>query len=375
MILDRVKEFLRTLPDKRGREAVKAYGAVALALFLFGGAVALAYNTFLTPGGLQPGNSTSSATPKAAQEARDIPGPINGVLFTASEAKAWQKRRPLAAVIENHNDARPQSGLSNADLVYETLAEGGITRYLAFYLTNFSNVYLGPVRSMRTYFLDWLEEYDALASHVGGNMDALDRIGPEGVKDLDQFSLGNPTYGRTTDRFAPHNVYTTTDDLWRAAAKRNYNGASSFQSWKFKDEATASARPSAQVLRLGFLGDPNYKVTWTYSQEVNSYLRSIGGQDDTDRNNNQRVFAKTIVIELVSYQTGTTRIGESTVILGDKGSGKAYVFTDGVVKEGTWKKDNTADRTKFLDKDGQEIPFNRGPIWVEAVPTSSPVEF
>lgn len=375
MVLDRIKTFLQTLPDKRGKEAVKAYGVVVVLLFLLGGGIALIYNFFLAPGGLQPGATTSSAVARTAEEARDIPGPINGVLFTASEAKAWQNRRPLAVVIENHRDARPQSGLSSADVVYEALAEGGITRYLAVYLTNLNTVGLGPIRSVRTYFLDWLQEYDAPVAHVGGNMDALDRIGPEKVKDLDQFFLGTSTYERTSDRAAPHNVYTNTDLLWKAAEKKGFTGASSIRSWKFKEEATASARPSAQVLKVGFLNDPSYKVTWAYSQEANTYLRSLGGKDDADRNNNQRIFAKTVLVQFVSYNTGVTRIGESTVILGTTGSGKAYVFTDGVVTEGTWSKTSRTDRTVFKTKDGVEIPFNRGPIWVEVVPASSPVDF
>jgi hypothetical protein len=376
MVLDRILTWFRSLPGLRGRQAVRAYGILGAGLFLFGGVVALAYNyVFLPQQPVAPNvTATVAATPKP-QEARDIPGPLNGLFFTATEAKTWQGRHPLAVIIENHLDARPQSGLSQADVVYEALAEGGITRQLALYLTNLSPVYLGPIRSMRTYFLDWLEEVDGLAVHVGGNMDALDRIHPEGVKDLDQFGLGAPTYQRTTDRYAPHNVYTSTDRLWAAAASRGFTGSSNFQSWPFKNEAMGSARPSSQILRLSFLGDPNYKVVWTYEPATNFYLKAVGGVNFIDRNNNQVISAKTVVVQVASFVNSTTRIGESTLVMADIGSGKAYVFTDGVVTPATWSKKSRTDRTTFVDKSGAEVPFNRGQIWIEVVPPTSTVDF
>lgn len=375
MILARLKVFFQTLPAKRGREAIKAYAFLSLPIFLLAGGAFLVTHVFLTPAGTQSANLHQVTAAKAAAPARDIPGPINGLLFTAEEAKVWQNRRPLAVVIENFApDARPQSGLVNADLVYETLAEGGITRYLALYLTNLGPVTLGPIRSVRTYFLDWAEEYDAAIAHVGGNHDALVRIRPEGVKDLDEF--WTPGYSRVSNRVAPHNVYTNTDNLWGVAQRLGYTGASSFQSWKFKEEAPVSARPAAQVLKLGFLGNPDYAVTWAYSTKDNEYLRSVGGREDVDKNNYQRIVAKTVVVEEVIFQTGKTDIGENTVILGDKGSsGRAIVFTDGVATEGTWSKGSTTDRTIFKDKNGVEIPFNRGPIWIEVVPVGSPGEY
>ena len=117
--------------------------------------------------------------------------------------------RPITAiVIENHPDARPQSGLSQAGVVYEALAEGGITRFLAFFGDQQAGN-LGPVRSVRTYFVDWTLEFDAPLAHAGGNADALDLIGPLGMKNMDGLGIGAPTFYRTNDRYAPHNLYTS----------------------------------------------------------------------------------------------------------------------------------------------------------------------
>lgn len=376
MVLSKVSTFLKSLPRLRGREAVKAYGLLGMGLFLFGGVLALAYNfIFLPSSTLNPGGvGTGSGLPREAVEARDIPGPINGVFFTATEAKIWQNRRPLGVILENHVNSRPQSGLSSADVVYEALAEGGITRTLAMYLTNLTPVSLGPVRSMRIYFLDWLQEYEAVAAHVGGNSVAMQRIGAEGVRNIDQFYNG-ATYDRVTDRPSPHNVYTTTERLWQTAERKGYTGPSTFPSWKFKDEATASARPTSQTLRLGFLGYPSYKVAWNYNSADNTYQRSVGGNPDIDRGNNQPVAAKTIVVAVMDYKTGLSYPGDVAAKITNIGTGKAYVLTDGVVTEGTWSKKSRTDRTIFKDAAGVEIPFNRGPIWVEIVPPNTPVEF
>lgn len=374
MLLDKIRGWFVVLPTLRGWPAARAYTIITLSLFLFGGILAVTYNFFFLQGKLNPGDLGNLSVMPTPVEAKDVPGPINGILYTATEAKVWQSKRPLAVVVENHADSRPQSGLSSADAVYEAIAEGGITRFLALYLTNSVPVSLGPVRSMRIYFLDWLEEYDAVASHVGGNVVAISRIGPEKVKDLDQFYNAS-TYDRTKDRLAPHNVYTTTERLWTTAEAKGFGGLPSFRIWKFKDEAQGTERPTSQILRLGFGGKDSYKVTWTYSQEKNSYLRSVAGAPQIDRNNNLQIEAKTVVVAVMTYQTGLSFLGDPAARIGTIGSAVAHVFTDGVVTTGTWSKASRTDRTIITSANGQEIPFNRGPIWIEVVPTGSEVSF
>jgi len=301
-----------------------------------------------------------------------VPGPVNGLPFTRDEAKAWQGRRPLAVIIENSTDARPQSGLSEADVVYEALAEGGITRYLALYVTNTDAVRVGPVRSVRVYFLDWLEEYGAVAVHVGGNYHALDRIGPEAVPDLDQSYTGGTTFERTSDRVAPHNVYTSTDRLWAAADAAGYGPPLEFESWTFKGDAAYGEAASVRTLRLGFLGDPGYVVDWTYSPTDNSYRRAVGGKPDIDRGNTTQVKAKTVIVQEVPYQFFGR---ESALDMGDIGTGKAHILMDGTEIEATWTKPSTTGRTVFTDAGGRPVPINRGQVWVEVVPPGSAVTF
>jgi len=159
--------------------------------------------------------------------------PLNGALYSKQQRDWWEKHRPLGVMIENHSDSRPQSGLSGADVVYEAVAEGGITRFLVmFYCQDAGQV--GPVRSARTYYIDFVSEYgnNPLYAHVGGAnqpgpADALSQINTYGwgsYNDMNQFSIGFPTFWRDSDRLGhatatEHTMYSTVQKLWDYAAK------------------------------------------------------------------------------------------------------------------------------------------------------------
>jgi len=144
--------------------------------------------------------------------------PLNGALYTKAEKNVWESRRPLAVMIENHQESRPQSGLSDADVIYEAVAEGGITRFMALFYCNAAayEPIVGPVRSARTYFLDWASEYNfPLYAHVGGAntpgpANALGQIGDYGWgtnNDLNQFSIGYPTPQQTISVVITRSVF------------------------------------------------------------------------------------------------------------------------------------------------------------------------
>ena len=158
-------------------------------IFYFSTYLVVSFVSFLTFAKLMPVTSKSTVTPveQKTNDVAKVPGvlsfegpkteicPLNGEKFTREEKEIWSTRRPLTVMIENHLDSRPQSGLSNADIVYEAVAEGGITRFMGVFYCNAvkgaSNKYdVGPVRSARTYFLDLASEYAdyPLYTHVGG---------------------------------------------------------------------------------------------------------------------------------------------------------------------------------------------------------------
>jgi hypothetical protein len=201
-----LKEKFTNLPP--AKKILVVVLVVVLGGFAIWAGYEFGFKKTLSDGSLSPKGKLVSGKP---DEPVNFPNPITGVLFKKSEAQSWANRLPLGVIIENHNSVRPQSGLSKADIVYEALAEGGITRFLAIYLQEDST--LGPVRSNRPYFLSWLSEYDAAYAHVGGSPDAQARIKEYNIKDLDQFFIGAPTYERVGYRAAPHNVYTNTEKL------------------------------------------------------------------------------------------------------------------------------------------------------------------
>src|SRR5438876_9097567 len=168
-----------------------------------------------------------------------VASPLNGVMLDRAAFDALQQRAPLAVMIENHPDARPQSGLNQADLVYEAIAEGGITRYMAVYWST-EAARIQYVRPARSQYIQWAAELGAVSNHWG-QVEAPVRgdVWPVptrlGVRDLNGLILGEEVGYRDESRFAPHNVFTDTGLLWRSAQARGLNGPPVLDSWTFKE--------------------------------------------------------------------------------------------------------------------------------------------
>lgn len=311
---------------------------------------------------------TTAKTTKSTPKPATAPSPLTGVEVDPAAAK----QPVVAVVIENfYPDARPQSGLSDAGVVYEALAEGGITRYLALYQDHLPSD-IGPVRSLRTYFIDWGLEHNAPVAHVGGNKDALDLIGPLGMKNLDQFYNGS-YFRRVSSRYAPHNVYITGPQMAKLLSDRGYGGPPDFTPWPRKSD-TKQPNLTASTITVNFSG-VDYQAKFDYDPATNSYVRSIRNTADIDANNKTTIKPKNIIVMYMPTQYGATRIGESTVIMQTVGSGKALVFMDGVAVEATWKKADHKARTQYFDASGTEIKLNRGKTWVSVVPTGKEVSY
>lgn len=327
--------------------------------------------------------------------------PLNGQMFTKGEKEIWEKRRPLAVMIENHAESRPQSGLSFADLVYEAVAEGGITRFMGVFYCGAAagNVNLAPVRSARAYFLPWVLEYDALYNHVGGagkcndetvdeRAKALCQIGEYKIKDMDQFGISFPTCYRNYDRLdhpvaTEHTMVCLTDKLYKLAADRGWtnvdkngkNWDTLFEPWKFQAEAKANARGSvASISYVAWKGyEAEYGVKWDYDKTLNIYKRFNGGASHLDLETKEQLIAKNVVI-LFAKETGPVDT-HAHLLYNNIGSGEAIFFMNGLSSSGTWKKATKNTRTKFYDKAGKEINFVPGVVWVSMLPTGTQVTY
>jgi len=275
-------------------------------------------------------------------------------------------------IIENHPDARPQSGLSQAGVVYEANAEGGITRYQAFFLEDRPNA-IGPVRSLRTYFVDWGLEFGASVAHAGGNADALDLIDPLGLHSLNGLNIGAPFFYRTTDRYAPHNFYTSSDLLLQLVNSRGWNHPATFTPSPRQADAP-TANPPHPNIHIDFSYN-GYQVDYKYDAGSNDYARWLAGSPHVDANTGAQIHVKNVVVEMMPTSYGYTRIAESTVIMQTVGQGRAMVFRDGQAIEGTWKKDSHAARTRLLDGGGNEIPLDAGNTWYAIVPAGNNVSY
>lgn len=281
---------------------------------------------------------------------------------------------PITAVmIENSEEARPQSGLYDAEIVYEAIAEGGITRFAALY-QNIQSELIGPVRSLRMHFLEWAVPYQASIAHVGGADDALQSVRSE-YRDIDQFFAGN-YYWRTTDRWAPHNVYTDSQHLSELNTSRGYT-SSEFIAWprKLPDDAeepdtTDDTTPDATNISFDF-SSAFFSVAYSYDAETNTYKRNLAGQPHLDREKGQIAPAVVIVIEVDQ----TLRPGSSYTNMVTSGTGQAYIFQNGKVITATWSKPDRNHPLALLDANGAEIPLEAGQTWVSAIPAGNNISW
>lgn len=291
------------------------------------------------------------------------PEPIISKL-TGMEVTAKQAARPVTAVtIENSPDARPQSGLADAGVVFESNVEGSITRFLALYQEDMPKQ-IGPIRSVRRNHIDWILSFDAAVAHVGGSPFALARVRNEGVKDLDQFQ--NPeAYRRVNTRFAPHNMYSTRKDLLNVHKKRGYN-TSKFKGF-VRQVPKPADKPNATQIDVQ-ISSPLYNVRFEYDKKTNTYKRFMGGVPHVDEQTNKQITSDVVVVLVADYRRdGIYSVYQST------GSNTAFIYQDGTVIKGKWEKPNKKTNYRFGDKNGLPIGLNPGKTWITLAKNASDV--
>jgi hypothetical protein len=355
------KLSLRTSPWKRFSTWVTTrpkWILVIGALLIVGGAAAVTISVLN-----QPKEAPQVTITKPAPKPKPAPvfhSPLTGEKV-ADEAAT--KQAVTAIMIENSPDARPQSGLKQAGVVYEAIAEGGITRFLTLHQQDKPQL-IGPVRSLRMYYVDWLAPYDASVAHVGGSAAALTEIRNGSYRDIDQF-FNAGSYWRANDRYAPHNVYTSFDRLDALNQTKGYT-SSSFTGFKRTDGKPSEA-PNATQVTINISG-PFYNTSYTYDKATNTYTRFLGGAPHLDREDGQ--IAPAVVIAMKVDMTRVMEDGyrESIQTIG---TGSAVIFQNGTAIEATWHKPDRKTGITFTDAEGKDIPLNRGQTWISAVPNGS----
>lgn len=283
--------------------------------------------------------------------------------------------QPVTAVmVENSTFARPQSGLDQAGVVFEALAEGGITRFLALYQDTQPN-YIGPVRSVRPYYIQWSLGFDAAIAHVGGSPLALTDMTTWNVKDLNEFYNAG-AYERISSRDAPHNVYTSIAQLNQLESKKGF-GKSNYTGFPRKKESP-SKTPNATSINVLF-SYSDYNVHYDYDATTNSYKRSEGGAAHMELNKDGtqvQISPKVVVAMVIPYSLGpldSTNANYS--VYGVIGSGAVSVFQDGTVTTGTWTKASNSAQITFTNASGKPLLLNTGQTWIEAIASSSDLNY
>ena len=337
---------------------------------------------------------------------KDQPCPLNGQMYTLSERQAWEKRRPLAVMIENTPDSRPQSGLSDADIVFEAVAEGGITRFMGMFYcgVQVADTTLAPIRSARTYYVDYASGFNLpMYVHVGGAnvpgpTDALGQIGDygwNGENDINQFSVGYPTFVRDYNRLpgreiaTEHTMVTSTEKLWEVATDRDWTNMTparrvgrqtipaaewkeGYKGWTYGEEAPGKGKISS--IGYSFMGGyDDYIVQWNYDAATNSFKRSQGGAAHTDLNNDEQITAKNVVILLTKEQGPVNE--KKHMLYTTTGTGNALVFQNGEVIEAKWSKPTRESELQFTNAKGQALPLVRGLTWISVLGIGAEVNY
>jgi Protein of unknown function (DUF3048) N-terminal domain/Protein of unknown function (DUF3048) C-terminal domain len=350
------------------------------------------------PAAIQPSPAPSSAPtnspPTVAPRPTALPAPTAPLAATASPvpsvpapspnptadpatgapalARGALTRRPIVVMIDNHPDAYPQTGLDRAAVVFEALAEFGVTRFMAVYAPGITPdaPQIGPIRSTRLYFVQWAMGFHPLYAHAGGSPQGLELVqNSDQLINLEALKEANVRYfARSSDRVAPHNLYTSSADLEQAAAALD-GGAYDHPEvgFLFKPDAPVTQRPATQRLDYFFL----YKeddAGWKYDPQSNGYLRLRRGRPARDAATEKQLWTKNVVlIEVAEARIpgdAKGRIDQEVL-----GTGEARVFMDGVERAVKWRKPDAATPLRFYDASGDELRLNAGPVWIVALPS------
>lgn len=259
--------------------------------------------------------------------------------------------------IGNNPSARPQSGLNEAALVYECLAEGGITRLFAGFTHEVDKI--GPVRSARTFYVEIAMGHQTVFAHCGGSSNALALIKNAKAQSLDEIYSAGECFWRSQDRKSPDNLYTSTSRLVEGATRRGYT-LTQLNMW---DEGKLSGQ-SALNLEYDFSDLESYRNVVSYQYKDGAYLRSINGEAHLDASGKQIAPVNLVFMEVtLSYPNGHQAEPEVGLV----GEGKALFASGGLYVTGTWKKASSTAPLQFFSADGTKIALPEGLTWVHMV--------
>ena len=289
-------------------------------------------------------SSTTSSTTKP------YIAPLTGLPDPTGES---QNRPALAVKIGNNPEARPQAGIAEADIMYEEIVEGGITRYMGVYHSTVPER-VGPVRSVRGMDPNIALNWGGVFAYSGGSSANESKIkNTRGIVALNETSAGSGMQ-RDRSRSAPNNLYALPSVLFEKEASPKPPVAQ----FSFSNKVP-SVTTTVSSFVVGFKS--GFACTWTYDAETGKFLRSYGTKPVVDQKGVQAAY-ENIIVQYINYPSESEGI--------TTGSGRVQIFRDGKVVEGTWSRPSTSEPAEFTDADGNTILLKPGRTWVELVSTS-----
>jgi len=276
------------------------------------------------------------------------------------------ERHVTSIMIENSPDARPQSGLYEAGVVFEAIAEGGITRFNALYLESMPG-YIGPIRSVRPYYVSLVAPFHPSFVHAGGSAQGLASLKQLKINDIDH-GANAAAFQRVSSRVAPHNLYSSMAALDKVTKARKYKSGD-FESWPRNRRDKPAEKAKAAKIDFNISG-PLYNVHYDYNKKSNSYKRRMAGKPHVDEKAKKQMNPKVVIALVMKY----SKAGIYSVYH-TGGSGDMYVFQNGSVVKGRWQKSGPKSQFKFVDKDGNDIKLNPGQTWVTLFGSNSQVKY
>ena len=312
--------------------------------------------------------TSTTENSEVMQDAEQETEPVKHVqIYSGSE-------RPIAVMIDNHNQAWPQAGLNKAYMVYEIIVEGGETRLMALFKGQDLSA-IGPVRSSRHYFLDYAMENDAIYVHYGWSPQAQSDISKFGINNINGITESSEIFWRSKDKASPHNAVTSTEKILKSANAKKYRTTSTKESVLNYVVDEFDLEEGTVANKVVIPHSELQKVSYEYDSENKVYKRYARNKAQTDWTTGEAIKTKNIIITLCDNYTLNDGENKGRQGLKNIGTFNGYYITNGKAIKIQCIKSDRDKQTVYKDLDGNEINVNDGNTFVHICPTSANISF
>ena len=270
--------------------------------------------------------------------------------------------RPIAVMIDNSKEAWPQAGLQDAYMVYEIIVEGGETRLMALFKgKNIKKI--GPVRSARHYFLDYVMEHDAIYAHFGQSPQAQANIKKYNIKNINGIEEDGTTFTRVKDKYAPHNAVTSIDKILKSAKEKKYQTVTNKKSvlnYSAEEVELKGEDANSVYIPHSTLQD----VEYIYNKEEKLYERYARNIKQKDWTTKEKITTKNIIIEFCNNYTLMDTENKGRQGLYNIGTFDGYYITNGKAQKIKITKNSISAKSQYKDLEGNEIKVNDGNTFI-----------